>query len=403
MRRYSPTLLLQSFSIYIKGTKAYEVCRKFITLPSIRHMRRLSSLLKPDPTDSGSNIKYLAEQVKHLKDYEKFVCVKIDEVSLVPSLQFQGEQVMGYAENSRDKVLANSCQAFMISSIFSKYQEIVKLTPVRNQTHVQLKKSALDVLDTLNELGFIVLAITSDNHATNRKLFYDLCGGNFKIDKKDRHHNHFKFRRNGKLIHCFFDAPHMWKCIRNNWINLDNYLKCFVYPENDKLVGDIASFEAVYDLYDMEKSNITKYAPKLNINTVTPTSWGRQNVKNALNIFDPTTSSGLVQFAENDKNGKSLSTASFLKLFNNMWEILNIKTPRKGIEKRIAYAHPFSSKNFDKDFRIKEINDFINWLEKWESEECNSNGKLTSETFHSLIISFRSLLSFLDVMFIAPE
>ena len=35
---------------------------------------------------------------------KKFVCIKIDEVSLAPSLQFQGEQVMAYAENSKEFV-----------------------------------------------------------------------------------------------------------------------------------------------------------------------------------------------------------------------------------------------------------------------------------------------------------
>lgn len=148
---------------------------------------------------------------------------------------------------------------------------------------------------------------------------------------------------------------------------------------------------------------MTKFAPKLNINTVTPTSWGRQNVQNALNIFDYTTISGLVQFSENDKNGKSLSTASFLTLFRNMWEILNIKTPKKGIEKRLCYANPFCSKTFKNDFRILEIKEFIDWLEKWEPEEFDSNGKLTYQTFHSLILTFKSLLSFLDILFNNPE
>ena len=45
-RRYIPSMLLNAFSIYIKSPKAYEECRKILILPSIRHMRRLSSIFK---------------------------------------------------------------------------------------------------------------------------------------------------------------------------------------------------------------------------------------------------------------------------------------------------------------------------------------------------------------------
>lgn len=81
---------------------------------------------------------------------------------------------------------------------------------------------------------------------------------------------------------------------------------------------------------------------------------------------------------------------------------MNVKTVEKGKHKRIQYADPFRSEKFKYDYRINAINQFINWLEKWESTECNSNGKLTWETSHSLILTFRSLLSFLDTMFNNP-
>ena len=99
----------------------------------------------------------------------------------------------------------------------------------------------------------------------------------------------------------------------------------------------------------------------------------------------------------------ALSTACFTELFNSMWEILNIKTLRKGWEKRIKYAVPFRSSNFNSDLRVNEINEFINWLVKWESNDWDSNGKLTSETSHALIFTFKSLLSFFDILFNKPE
>ena len=76
---------------------------------------------------------YFKSQIELLNDKEKIVTLKIDEVSLAPSLSFQGEQVFGYAENSNADRLANSCQAFLISSLFSKYQDAVKLMSVKTK------------------------------------------------------------------------------------------------------------------------------------------------------------------------------------------------------------------------------------------------------------------------------
>ena len=67
-RRYSPSMLLNAFSIYIKSPKAYEECRKLLILPSIRHMRRLSSFLKPDPYSKNENMNYLKSQIELLND-----------------------------------------------------------------------------------------------------------------------------------------------------------------------------------------------------------------------------------------------------------------------------------------------------------------------------------------------
>ena len=280
-------------------------------------MRRLSSFLRPNPTGT-ENYDYLRSQVKLLTEKERIVSLKLDEVSLTPSLEFQGEQVMGYAENTKSPKLANSCQTFMISSFFSKYQEVVKLMPVKCQTAVQLKKALIDVLNMLFDVGYTVIAITSNNHSTNRALFFDICGGDPKLETRDRGHRFFNFTFREVIIHCFFDGPHMWKCVRNNWINLVNLGKVFFYPFHPQLKGDKASFEVIRSLYFTEKQNLTKYAYKLSSDCVNPSSWGRQNVSHALNIFDPSTSSGLIQYAEEDETGLSVSTASFCELFNSM-------------------------------------------------------------------------------------
>ena len=72
-------------------------------------MRRLSCFLKPDPQTGRENINYIRSQLELLSDKEEIVTLKMDEVSLSPALEFQGEQVFGYAENNKMPKLTNNC------------------------------------------------------------------------------------------------------------------------------------------------------------------------------------------------------------------------------------------------------------------------------------------------------
>lgn len=400
-RRYSNSEYMTAFNFYINGPKAYDSSRKFMFLPSIRQIRRLTQSLRPNPENDKSNIDYLKGQFKLLKPKEKYVFLKIDEVSLIPSLDFQGEQVMGYASNSKNGALADSCQAFMICSMLSKFQEIVKLNPVKNQTAPQLKKSLMEILKLLHEIGFVVLAVTSDNHACNRKMIYEVCGGETGKGKKDEHHNFFKFKYNeSHIIHFFFDAPHLIKCIRNNWYNLTNIGKKFIFPDHSEIPGFQASFEVICRLFESEENNLVKFAYRLNKAVINPGTWGKQNVRNALSIFHDTTSAGLEAFVENDKSGDALSTARFCNLIESIWKFLNIKTPFKGMHKNDPDSKPFMSSS---DERLHKVQSVIDWLYAWESKNFISDGKLSEFTFHSLIITLKSLKSFVCHIFDDPS
>ena len=231
-RRYSNKMILNAFNLYIKGPNAYDQLRTLTCLPSSRTLRRLSSFLNLNPLCDFQNEEYLKNQISALKPYERIVTLKFDEINLKPSLDFHGKQVFGYAVNQSQgekKELATSCQAFMISSFFGKYQDIVRLFPVKNQDFNDLKKFLFEVLDLLYKVGFTVIAITSDNYSTNSSLFATLCKP-FHKKKDDKHeYNWFKYKDHN-IIHCFFDAPHILKCIRNNWISSKTSMNTFYFP-----------------------------------------------------------------------------------------------------------------------------------------------------------------------------
>ena len=55
-----------------------------------------------------------------------------------------------------------------------------------------------------------------------------------------------------------FDAPHMMKCVRNNWLNVKSLGRSFEYPEFVPGFGKIATYENLEDLYHLEKEKLLK-------------------------------------------------------------------------------------------------------------------------------------------------
>ena len=132
----------------------------------------------------------------------------------------------------------------------------------------------------------------------------------------------------------FFDIVYIIKSVRNNWLNLKDYEKVFIFPkfieckphdytyaENippnnlrvsiniSKLGIDTSSFsnsmypticysafEDIRTLFNPDKYNLFKLAPKLTSKVCWPSSLERQNVKLALRVFNESTSAGLLAY-----------------------------------------------------------------------------------------------------------
>ena len=77
-----------------------------------------------------------------------------------------------------------------------------------------------------------------------------------------------------------FDTVHLLKYIRNNWLNLKDDDRAFVFPDNEnRSVIRRASFSDLIVLYNMEKAITIKQAYLLTWKCLFPNSIERQNVK----------------------------------------------------------------------------------------------------------------------------
>lgn len=79
---------------------------------------------------------------------------------------------------------------------------------------------------------------------------------------------------------------HVFKNIRNNWLNLKNLNKTFIFFDFDD--PDIickASLKHLRDVYKAENASLVKKANKIYHKTVYPNTFERQNVLLADNLF----------------------------------------------------------------------------------------------------------------------
>lgn len=151
-RKYSLNTILYSYIIYIQSSKAYELIREngILILPCKSTLKKMIRYQNVDPNDSSSNVSYLKKIAANLTEKEKYVVVQIDEIYSSPQVTYWNE-LIGFAEN-RDEV-ATTVLGVLVSSCFGQMKEIVNLIPMKDATGQDLRRYAVDVIDSLQEIG----------------------------------------------------------------------------------------------------------------------------------------------------------------------------------------------------------------------------------------------------------
>lgn len=125
--------------------------------------------------------------------------------------------------------------------------------PIKNLNAEQLLNFTLQVINFVQACGFEILTIISDNNKVN--LFVMLCRGKLKFPNpvhKD------------KDIFILFDAVHLFKSIRNNWMNQKATNQTFFIPSFDNHQEQkIASIQHLKKMYNLENDEYVKLCPAL--------------------------------------------------------------------------------------------------------------------------------------------
>jgi hypothetical protein len=380
-RRYSHQTIALAFQLMSLSRSVYDVvCEKILRLPTVRYLKKLSAVFAVQGDDNdlsssdlNSHIAYLKMKADLLPLHEKHVILLLDEIHCKPKSTYKSGKISGMASNNVN-VEASTVQTFMFCSLLSSNKDVAALVPVKNLNAQYLKQCTMKVIEMLENVGYMVCCLISDNNRVNRNMFTDICNGNLLsyIDHP--------FNSERKLFF-LFDTVHLLKCIRNNWLGQITVDHTFFCPGIVEPGVCRASFEHVRELYHSEKDNLLKLAPHLTYKSLYPNSIERQNVMLALKVFDEKTAVALVHYGnqcQKDMNGAHQFICLIMRLFN----IFNVKSVDKGLRKRDSDCNPIRDVN---DAQMVFLRDFYYWLIQWESMNLNSReGCLTSETLFAL-------------------
>jgi hypothetical protein len=254
--RYEAEWLLECLLLRIKSPTAYEHLKRtgILPLPSKETLRRLVSGMSCHFGFNSVALQAMGKVLegKSLKD--RLVVISMDEVAMLPSLEFNTESLVfdGFtrlkddpvlnreellerlggseAENnenpevkmSENVTLADHCLVFMVRPLLDKWIQPFGVFASRGAASGEdLYRLLMAAIIRLEVMGARVLVVVSDGAATNKKV-WTLAGLGIQQqeNKPDVINNTIAHpTATNENIYFLQDAPHAFKCIRNQMFN----------------------------------------------------------------------------------------------------------------------------------------------------------------------------------------
>ena len=208
---------------------------------------------------------------------------------------------------------------FMIVGLKESIPYVIKSLAETNIDPIWLKTELLDSLKILSNCGFQVSAIVCDNRPSNVSSFKKL------LEHVNQNPDELYMLHKSRKIYLCYDTVHLIKNVRNNllkckwFIFLQFEFSGFKDPIN--VPGGEIAWKSFHDVFERDASlhaNLRE-APKLTAKVLHPGNC-KQNVPNALAIFDETTIAAVKSYFP-----EKASAAAFLTLFSKWWVLSNSK------------------------------------------------------------------------------
>lgn len=378
---YSSDMLVFSTLFHTISPHAYKFVRSSgnVILPHPSTIQRVCSSYNFSPTDEQSDhfLRYISYNADLLKECDKKVNLLIDEIHVKACLDYKGGNILGVSYN--DKNMATSAHVFMISSITSSYKDVVHILPVKTMNYLELHSVIRNTILGLEKLGFHVISVVTDNNSINRKAMTQFVSPP-SINILYPHP-----ADKSRPLFYVTDPVHLLKSVRNNWLNQKNAEQCMYFPVFDDVHSSdtfqTASLSAIRKLVTCESNSLLKFGNSIPLKALSPSNLERQNVNLVLKLFNNFVIEALLELGPKYEIPHFTGTAEFIRIILTWWNIINVKSPFKGIRLNNVHMYPLTST--EEDVKYVFLHKFLDWLDKWESMNC-STGMLTKETHNAL-------------------
>ena len=314
-----------------------------------------------------------------LDGLERYCFITADKIHVKPSVQFQKDQIIGFAVDSEEQKVAKAVLAIMINPLMGVPAFVARLLPIHSLKHEFLKEQIDIVMEIVFEVGRFAFLIMTDNHSVNQKMFkvYHQNSTSTAIYSVVHPHENPIF----KELFTFYDMTHCLKNIRNNWVTEKTQTLQFIDPETQ--VFHFAKFSDIIKIFYEENESCLKET-KLSYAALYPNNFEKQKVKLARDLFNEKTVAAL------EKRGL-ISTSLFVKMVTRTWNMLNIKSPHKGYRTNDPDRKPYNDKDDERLEYIEKV------ATTFKLMDCSIRGSrkhgLTTETSNVLHQTLTGLVS----------
>lgn len=326
-------LKLNRKNVYSQEVKAFAVTLHYYSPKGYNYVRKKFNTCLPHPRtiqkwyeNVDANAGFTKESLTAIANKQKYtnygiICsLSIDEMAIRRRIEWDGKIFHGYVDiganiNTDDLREAKDALLFLVTAINAGWKVPVGYFFVDGVNGEQKHNLVIQCLKLIHETGVRVVSLTCDGCPANISMLNKL-GCNINAENTKTSFEHPVTKQN---VYAFLDACHMVKLIRNSL----QYYETILDETNGKIQWRF--FEKLHEVQQKEHLNLANKLSKEHIDF----EKNKMKVKLATQLFSNSVADAIT-FCEMelrlDYFTNTTATTNFIKVINNLFDILNSKS-----------------------------------------------------------------------------
>ncbi|GLV43869.1 hypothetical protein CBL_11551 [Carabus blaptoides fortunei] len=346
-RKYEAEIRSFALTLHYYSPAAYEYVRqKFDSnLPHPKTLYRWYKNMNGNP--GFTEEAFAAIKVKSSNSTNPIYCTLVmDEMAIYSASHYDGSNYFGYIDMGTGievdtNELAKSVLVFLLVAINENWKIPVAYFLCNTVKAVEKKTLVLNCIKLANDAGVKVVALTFDGTTTNLATVRSL-GCELDANRPNTLKTHFQHPDISGNIYVILDPCHMLKLVRNVLGDLKN-----LQWENKTVSWEY--IENLQKLQEFEGIHLANKLKKIHVNYKNQ----KMKVKLASQLFSNSVADAMDVCREDIKLesfSESEQTSKFIRLMNNLFDILNTKNAIQ-----YGFKAPLNKNNFEEEQSLATI------------------------------------------------